>query len=318
MKKFLSIHLKEVIKVKKRFVSICMVCAVLLGVYSPASAASFTERDKLIDQSKSILIPDKTNEYDYIVEIREAAKKSNSIVGISTEEVEYITSDAIEKELLYRASLSDKALKEQYCYTDDAIDTLRKYDGERLESNADLRELTATLSASLGELVRSGTRMGIIYTWTWDYKPLVRFTDYAAMSWDGTYENGGTNNMLFDQYMSFAIVNYYYTDANQNQNRYEGYEFESDNTYHGAAISFPAEKWINGCYYWAKYGSLFVYTDLVNQDSGPALYELNTHAEFAHYTIGAAFDGVSFPWGISISFTGAPSIIGVRNLCVRP
>ena len=187
----------------------CMACAVLLGVYSPASAASFTGADKVLDQPVSILVPDKTNEYDYIVGIREAAKNAKSIAGISTEEVEYITSDAIEKELLYRASLSDKTLKEQYCYTDDVIEALREYDGERLESNAELRALTATLSASLGELVRSETRMGIIYTWMWDYKPLVRFTDYAAMSWDGTYENGGTNNMLFDQYTSFATVNYY-------------------------------------------------------------------------------------------------------------
>lgn len=303
---------------KKRFVSMCMACAVLLGVYSPASAASLTGTDKVLDQPVSILVPDKTNEYDYIVGIREAAKNAKSIAGISTEEVEYITSDAIEKELLYRASLSDKTLKEHYCYPDDVIESLREYNGERLEKNAELRELTATLSASLGELVKSETRMGVIYTWMWDYKPLVRFTDYAAMSWDGTYENGGTNNMLFDQYTSFATVNYYYTDANQEQDRYEGSDFESDNTYHGAAISFPAEQWINGWYYWAKYGSLFVYTNLVNQETGPMLYELNTHAEFAHYTIGAAFDSVSFPLGISISFTGAPSIIGVKNLCLRP
>ena len=52
--------------------------------------------------------------------------------------------------------------------------------------------------------------------------------------------------------------------------------------------------------------------------TGPMkMYELNTHAEFAHFTIGAAFDGVSFPWGISISFDGEPSIIGVKNLCIR-
>lgn len=303
---------------KKRIVSIFMACAVLLGVCSPASAASFTGTDKALEQIASTLIPDKMNEYDYIVEIREAVKNSKNITGISAQEEEYITSDAIEKELLYRASLSDKTLKEHYCYPDDVIDALREYDGERLEENAELRELTATLSASLGELVKSETRMGVIYTWMWDYKPLVRFTDYAAMSWDGTYKNGKTNNMRFDQYTSFATVNYYYTDANQKQDRYEGNEFESDNTYHGAAISFPAEQWINGWYYWAKYGSLFVYTNLVDQETGPMLYELNTHAEFAHYTVGAAFDGVSFPWGISISFTGAPSIIGVKNLYLRP
>lgn len=64
--------------------------------------------------------------------------------------------------------------------------------------------------------------------------------------------------------------------------------------------------------------NMFVYTDLSNQESGPMLYELNTHAEFAHYTVGAALDGVSFPFGLSISFTGEPTIMGEKNLCIRP
>lgn len=63
---------------------------------------------------------------------------------------------------------------------------------------------------------------------------------------------------------------------------------------------------------------MFVYIDLTNQEDGPMLYELNTHAEFAHYTVGAALDGVSFPFGLSISFTGEPTIMGEKNLCIRP
>ena len=303
---------------KRRFISICMACAVLVGVYSPAGATSFVDAGKESEQSASILIPDKMNEYDYIVEIREAAKNSKSISGISTQEVEYVTSDAIENELLYRASLSDEVLREQYCYTDDVIDALRKYDGEKLENNAELRALTATLSSSLGELVKSGTRIGVIYTWEWDYKPLILFTDYVAVSWDGTYENGGNNNMLLDRSTSFAVVYYYFSDTKREPTTYKGDDIKSDNTYHGAAVSFPTEKWEDTYYYWAKYGSFFVYMDLSNQKNGPMLYELNAHAEFAHYTVGAAFDGVSFPFGISISFTGAPSIMGVKNLCVRP
>ena len=95
-------------------------------------------------------------------------------------------------------------------------------------------------------------------------------------------------------------------------------DFESDNLYHGAAISFPAEKYINTRYYWAKYGSIFVYTDLVDQSAtGPRLYELNTHAEFAHYIVGLNA-GVSFPAGISISFSGSKDIIGVKNLRLKP
>ena len=88
------------------------------------------------------------------------------------------------------------------------------------------------------------------------------------------------------------------------------------NTYHGAAIRFHAEKYINAWYYWAKYGSLFVYTGLVNDESGPLLYELNTHAEFAHYTLGVG-SGVSFPAGIDISFSGVKDVIGVRNLRIK-
>ena len=176
-------------------------------------------------------------------------KQIERITGISAQEVEYITSDAIENELLYRASLSDKILKEQYCYTDDVIEALREYDGEKLETNAELRALTATLSASIVELVRSKTRMGVVYTWEWDFKPLVRFTDYAAMSWVGTYRNGGSNTMLFDAFTSFAVVYYYFSDTKREPITHNGTDFESDNTYNGAAVSFPAEMWKDTYYY---------------------------------------------------------------------
>lgn len=256
---------------------------------------------------------DATNEYDYIVQIRAARKNNLTIANMSEEEIKYITSDAIESELAYRATLPTEVLNDQYCYSDEAIGILRTYEGERIEDNPELRAVTATLSTGIGELVKSGTRMGVVYSWSWDYKPLVLLTDYAAMSWEGTYAGGRNNNMAFDSNTSFSTVNYYYTNANQRQ---LNFDFESDNLYHGAAISFPAEKYINTLYYWAKYGSIFVYTDLVNQSSGPRIYEFNAHAEFAHYTVGLGA-GVSFPAGISISFSGVKNILGVKNLRMR-
>lgn len=219
---------------------------------------------------------------------------------------------SVENKSIYDHDRSGKAAQ---AYSDEAIDVLRDYNGEKLEENPELRAVTATLSAALGELVKSDTRMGVIYTWSWDSKPLVLFTDYAAMSWEGTYTNGKTNNMALDLRTSFSTVNYYYSNTNQKQLEFD---FESDNLYHGAAISFPAEKYINTWYYWAKYGSIFVYTDLVDQSAtGPRLYELNTHAEFAHYIVGLNA-GVSFPAGISISFSGSKDIIGVKNLRLKP
>ena len=101
-----------------------------------------------------------------------------------------------------------------------------------------MRAVTATLSASIGGLIQSDTRMGVIYSWSWDSKPLILLTDYAAMSWEGTYTDGKTNNMALDSGTSFSSVSYYYSSTNQKQ---QSFNFQSDNLYHGAAISFPAE-----------------------------------------------------------------------------
>ena len=159
-----------------------MSLALSLGICSPVNAISMQD-EILTDNLESmmqVLEKETTNEYDYIVEIRDAKKNAKAIANVSEEEVEYITSDAIESELLYRSTLPTEVLKDQYCYSDEAIDVLRDYNGEKLEENPELRAVTATLSAALGELVKSDTRMGVIYTWSWDSKPLVLFTDYTV------------------------------------------------------------------------------------------------------------------------------------------
>lgn len=88
----------------------------------------------------------------------------NAQVNLSDEELEYIMSDAIESELLYRASLPAEVLKENYGYSDEAIDILRNYDGGRLEDNPQLRAASATLTAYIGILIQTQTRMGVMYT----------------------------------------------------------------------------------------------------------------------------------------------------------
>ena len=263
-----------------------------------------------------VLEKDSLNEYDYIVGIRRAKRNGINVTNISSERMNYIISDAIESELLRRSALPVEVLREQYCYSDDAIRILKSYKGEKLEQNPKLRGALSTLSAALGELVKTSKRVGVIYTWSWDCQPVICLTDCVALSWEGTYTAGGSNNMALDTYNSFATVNYYYTNPNQKQFKYS---LQSNNIYRGAYMSFPEEKYIDAWYYWAKYGALFVYTDLVNQNANaPKLYELNTHAEYAHYIVSLSSPTVSFPYGISISFTGKPDIIGARNLRVKP
>lgn len=306
----------------KKAVSIITTFAIILSLTIGCVADDSTfVTPNAASATTTTLEKDTFNEYDHIVAVRNYVATENEDglrSTISNEELDFIMSDEIESELLYRSKLSTQVLKEQYCYSDEAINILRNYNGGRLEENPELRAVTATLSASLGPLIQGDTKMGIIYTWEWDYRPFMRFSDIAAMSWEGTYEGGLTNNMALDRQTSFATVNYYYSQTNQKQDRYTGADFLSDNDYNGAAIKFPMEKYDNAWYYWAKYGSLFIYMDLVNQDDGPLLYELSTHGEYAHYTFSSIGAGVSFPLGTSISFSGVYETLGVRNYRVRP
>lgn len=270
------------------------------------------------------------NEYDEIVAVRNEVNESGGAYAqayIPEDRLEYIMSDAIEAELLYRASLPTEILKENYGYSDEAVAVLRNYDGSKIEDNPQLRAASATMRATLGILEQTKTKMGIIYTWSWDTYPLIQATDIAAMSWEGTYENGLSNNMKLDVTSTFVFVNYYNLygiggSGLQSQVRYDelvtssnAYGLVSDNTNCGVGVVFPMLQ-SPGSSNWAKSGSMYVYMNLVNQSTGPLLYELNTHAEYAHYTVDHQY-GVSFPAGLSISFSGSYSTYGIKNLTVR-
>ena len=269
------------------------------------------------------------NEYDKIVAIRNEAAESNGTniqENVSKEELEYILSDAIETELLRRASLPTDVLR-NYGYSDEAIKILREYDGSRLEQNPQLRSVSATLSGSIEFSTRTRTKVVIVYSWSWDMYPVSAFEDIVAVSWDGTYENGLINNMILDMDSTYALVNYYnrygigdggiLEQVNYSEFTQNGSEpgLTSDNTYHGVAVRFPIDQ-APGSLSWAGSGLICVFLDLVNQNSGPYLYELNAHAEYAHYYLEFAA-GVSFPLGLSISFTGAYEIFGIDNKTVR-
>ena len=86
---------------KKRLIALCMSLAFSLMVFSPV-AAVYTQGEVFTDeleQTLPLLEKDTMNEYDCIVEIRNAAKNPSTLSSLDTnldeEEIEYITSDAI-------------------------------------------------------------------------------------------------------------------------------------------------------------------------------------------------------------------------------
>lgn len=220
-------------------------------------------------------------------------------------------SNAIESELLYRASLPEQELRDYYCYSDEAIRILKEYDGSRLEDVPVMRTTMATLTTGLGYVVKSGTRVGLIYSWSWDQMPNLLFTDCVAIAWKGTYQNGGSNNMRFDASASFCNVTYKLGLGGVEQETLRNLTANID-LYTGAAASFPMGKSAR----WAKEGAFYVYLNLVNATNGPKLYELVAHAEYGHYTV-IATPAVSFPWALTINFSGNhKQILGARDLVV--
>ena len=120
--------------------------------------------------------------------------------------------------------------------------------------------------------------------------------------------------MRFDPDYSHAVVEYYYSSARKEP---VDIDFCKISSYKGAAINFPMEKYMNGWYYWAKSGSMFIYMDLVNQIDGNFLYELSVEGQYAHYSI-ALGAGVSFPAGFSVSFSGSRNILGTKRIFIQP
>ena len=255
-----------------------------------------------------------TNEYDYIVGVRSASSKELKALDISEEKLSYINSNAIEAELLYRATLSDEVLRNHYCYTDEAIQILRAYDGSPLEENAQMRSVTATLTATLSPIVNTTTRTGLLYTWSWSAMPLNDLTDIVAITWSGTYRGGGSNNMTLNEDDSFANIQYFATSDEQ---RGVTLGVDSGQLDYGGYVEVPLGRYFNGVYHWAKSGGLYMYADLANPEDGPELYRLSVHGEYAHYAIGVGF-GVSFLGDLSISFEGPHFIHGSKNLRVTP
>lgn len=251
------------------------------------------------------------NEYDYIVKIRNASKAEKLQMGISSKEIEYIESNSIESELLYRASLSEQELRDYYCYSDETIRILKEYDGSRLEDVPKMRTATATLTASLGYVTKSSTRVGIIYAWNWSTMPNLLRTDCVAVTWQGTYANGKNNNMRFDAYSSFCNVTYKKGDGTVETIAIRNINTNVD-LYTGAAATFS----MGLSSRWAKEGAFYVYVDLVNTTSGPNLYELIAHAEYAHYTF-TATPSVSYPRALTINFSGSNEVLGKKDLVVR-
>lgn len=81
---------------RKRIFTIVVVFAVTMAICAPASAA--TAQEDLYQDATKQAVPvqeEAFSEYDYIVKVRTASEEEKSLMGVSSEEIEYIESNAI-------------------------------------------------------------------------------------------------------------------------------------------------------------------------------------------------------------------------------
>lgn len=247
-------------------------------------------------------------------------KQAKAGYSIQSEDSKEVLSDTPEKELLYRAALSESLLKNYYNYTNQEIALLRKYEGQPLENYPEARSLLGTLTAKFTRISGScsGKRIGAIYSWEWTRLPGVRKSDIVAVTWKGVYQKGVSNEIRFDDSRSRAAVSYKVSDTSGNVRTFsKSYtSFASNDYYLGAGVKFNMRlrKTSNSYIYTAFKGKMYIYGDVVN--TRYPLIEASLHAEYGHATSLSSIS-VSFPLGLGISFSGPTSILGSKNLIIK-
>lgn len=245
------------------------------------------------------------NEYDYIMEIRKTPREYAENKGYLSETLDLAYSDYAEQEFLRRGSLCDEELKERYRYSEEQIKQLRCYDGKPLQEAPEMRALSASMSSSLILFGGTGTMAILLYSWEWSTLPIFRFTDSVAMTWSGTYNGGGSNNMTLHS-SSYTRVFYYYSGSTYFTTDYNVTSGSALPTV-GAYSSFPFSNAGGDAYR----GYMYVKTTLVNM-SGPRLHAISAHAEYAHFRL-TLNPSASFSSGLSISFSGAHTVYGSKS-----
>lgn len=302
----------------KSHIALLVVAAMVIAILPFAISCDSSSPERSIDLECGQINEEVVyNEYDYIVKIREVEKQNPTWIGLSDEGRAYVTSNAIETELLERAALSQEELQNHYCYSEEAISILKAYDGTALENAPEMRAVMACISTTLKQTVLSETQIGVVYTWEWNTKPVCTYTDGVTIAWDGTYECGLDNNLRFDIHSSSVSIHYYLASNEKEIVQLDKRDFSSDAYTNGVTVQFSYMESLHESDYWAKSGEAVIYTTLVNQENGPALYGLDVYGKYIHAMSDAPWR-VSFPLGISIDISGDVYSLGGKQLLLYP
>lgn len=281
----------------------CITAAIFLLASAEMHCFATTNTFKNEIQSGTVF-----SEYDYIVGVRKLSKATLKSLDIPDTEIEKITSNEIENEILSRKKLSDDVLRNGYGYTDDEIAILRNYNGGRLEEHAELRGLTGTLTLGKPSVHKATSKeVKVAISWWWDHPPFFEAQDVVAVAWKGTYGANNGNMAIVSSKSTHEIA---YRDRSNFMNHdVVTYRLTVVDVYHSAKNSFNMDRKVGnyqGTWYAAD-GHLTLYLEAAN-GSAP-LTEIGLSFVYGHNVIGftpsVSFDlsgpgiGISLGWNLT-------------------
>lgn len=250
----------------KRICAVVLSMAMMLCVGSATAFAAEVETAKEVP-SHSITI----NEYDVYVATRAATTAELARNGVSEKQAQIVKSDAIENELARLSKLSFDELN-NLGYNSEQIDLLHSYNGERIETNANLRGIFADMTADFYDVAASTSSLSVRVDWEWTNVPVlagVAIEDMVAIRWQGTNYAGQPINLALDSSKSSCTTKYY-SRSSSPVYQYSRYpEVSTDDPYGHAYAKIPMSTGqgdLLGDYY-AKKGSLTVKVDRIGSNS---------------------------------------------------
>lgn len=251
-------------------------------------------------------------EYDYYVAQR-ASASDPLVASTCSEQDAAILSNDIENELLRRSQLPDDELHAMG-YTDEQIQLLREYNGERLEDYPQIRAATATVTASFSVLNANKITIKLRVNWQWTTLPLAKSSaikDLLAIGWKGTDSEGHELNVAYTPGQSFSQV-FYYESNTSTTGLVRKYDITCSDAYSNISSKFPMAYYssmTNNSNWYARKGS-FVIT--VERTGSVYIKEVAFAFAYAHSKLGINLSYTFKIEDMSFSFSMTSA-----NMCTR-
>ena len=196
------------------------------------------------------------SEYDYYVSVRDMTfEEAEKTFGISKQDYETVLS--IEDQIVKLSVMSDSELYERGMI-DTQINTLRQYDGSKLEDNPQLRAVLATLSVSLIKVSSNSSAVTVRANWSWNSRPLITSTncfETAAFRWKAYNSAGAQVTASYNTSGSYCYVTYYNGSTAQTTQR-KGITIGNSNSH--VYSQFTTDVIAGNVECWAKTGYMVV------------------------------------------------------------